>query len=389
MSEQPIRAVTSASNIYRRALCPGSARMEAGLAEPEQESEWSAEGTLLHKCFMVPDAPERATLTLDQRETVERAERLAEEFFAAVRAQFGIPEDHPFVDEKERELWFIGESGERLFPGHCDLRRTWVTKDLAISAIVDAKFGYVPVEHALDNLQLASYGASSWQEDCDTAPDDSVAVAIIQPRAFGPRLTQAVYTAEQMPDTIKEIRDVYENSLLPDAPLIAGEKQCFHCKAKATCPAYAEVIRGPLEARQSEWITPIYEVTNEQLEELKTAIQFASKIEKQVNTELRRRIELGSMPGWKLRNGGDEREVVDPVAMFRAFMQYFERNQAFTAAAYDECRKMNWGKLEALARECLGVTEKRAKEIVSDISEPFVTRTPKEKSPVRDTKFLK
>jgi hypothetical protein len=40
------RALTSASNLFRRQLCPGSARMEEGL--PDEDSEMSREGTLLH-----------------------------------------------------------------------------------------------------------------------------------------------------------------------------------------------------------------------------------------------------------------------------------------------------------------------------------------------------
>lgn len=123
-------------------------------------------------------------------------------------------------------------------------------------------------------------------------------------------------------------------------------------------------------------------VSNEELARLKAAIQFAEKIRNQVNDELRARIEQDRMPGWKLRNTGSEREVVDPNGMWRAFRKYFELSPGFTAEGYDACRVISWGELEEyIQNKVIGSNQRDAKELVREISSPYVIETPKAKSP--------
>src|SRR5688572_29808915 len=108
------RANTSASNLFRRDLCPGSARMEHGLAEVD--SEHSLEGNLLHALYWTGQRPQ--DLTPDQRDCLDDADRYTRDFFAKVCTSIGIPEDEPCIDEKEVPLVFRGQDGSELFPGH-------------------------------------------------------------------------------------------------------------------------------------------------------------------------------------------------------------------------------------------------------------------------------
>jgi hypothetical protein len=80
------RAVTSASNIHRRSLCPGSERMEAGL--PDEDSEQSVEGRLLHRYAADPTA-DRKKLKPNQRDLLEINDRLIREVYEIVNAKFG------------------------------------------------------------------------------------------------------------------------------------------------------------------------------------------------------------------------------------------------------------------------------------------------------------
>ena len=78
------RANTSASNIARRELCPGSAAAEEGL--PEEDSEDAEEGTLLHKI----DAGESSlvswdSLSTEQKDLILYAKRADEDIFRAVQ----------------------------------------------------------------------------------------------------------------------------------------------------------------------------------------------------------------------------------------------------------------------------------------------------------------
>lgn len=68
-----MRPVTSASNLFRRALCPGSERMEYGL--PEEDSEQSREGRLLHD-YSNRRELDRAFLTPSQRDLLALSDEL-------------------------------------------------------------------------------------------------------------------------------------------------------------------------------------------------------------------------------------------------------------------------------------------------------------------------
>lgn len=70
------RPVTSASNLFRRALCPGSARLEYGL--PEEDSEQSREGQLLHD-YAAHLEYDRSMLRPDQRDLLDRNDNLINE----------------------------------------------------------------------------------------------------------------------------------------------------------------------------------------------------------------------------------------------------------------------------------------------------------------------
>jgi len=179
-----IRAKTSASNLFRRAECPGSEAAEAPFAE--QNSEYSSEGTLLHKWFFVPEKP-IALLTKTQLETLNEAETYARKAFLEFATLHGIPDDALAVDNHEVELDVHDTDGTPLPPGHADLVRFWPEYDLAY--IVDAKFGFSEVEEAPSNLQLADYALGVFQNSNGKLKE--IGVAIVQPRNFGERLTPA------------------------------------------------------------------------------------------------------------------------------------------------------------------------------------------------------
>lgn len=369
------RATTSASNIFRRKLCPGSARMEKDLRE--EDTEFSTEGQMLHALFLTGKRPD--TLTQEQAQALDMADFYAEEFFGNLRQRFNIPMDARFVDERDIMLIVRGPDGEELFPGHADVIRTWPEYD--VRGVVDAKFGFMEVEWAPDNLQLASYIVGRQQMSAARA----VGACIVQPRNFGPRMSQAGYSAAMIPAAAVELRRIFLESEKPDAPLIAGEKQCHFCRAKAGCSAYIakfEVL---------ETVSPgaaIELLPGNQLERLHVAIQFANKIREEVSSEMRRRIAEGTMPGWKLQNSGDDVDVKDTLGFFNALRELIGPDK-FTAKTFDDCREIQWGKLADAVQSILKVSEKRAKEIIKDVSAPYARRTPKAKKVVRDKQLIK
>jgi hypothetical protein len=383
MSEIVInRPTTSASNLYRRALCEGSGRMESGIVETD--SEYSAEGNLMHELFWTGKRPE--TLSPDQRECLNDADRYADKFFGIVRDQLNITEDESFQDEKEVPLVFRDQKGNELFPGHADLIRTW--KGREIYAVVDFKSGFSEVDEAPDNLQLCVYAvmkAQAMRGSAGIMLPKTFAVALVQPRNFGPRYTGAFYGHIEIRSAELEIERIFYASQRPDAPLTAGQAQCHFCKAKVFCEAY----KSKFLAVQAAGIRAVDTLDNDELVRTHQAIGFANKIKDEVTAEMRKRIDEGKLPGWKLQSTGDVRTVHASLKMWEAFSRYFADNPKFTAAAYDACRKISWGALEDLILTIEGLSEKRAKELVKELSAPFVTSTAKEKRPVFDKAAVK
>lgn len=365
-----IRAVTSASNIFRRKLCPGSERMEAGIYEPD--SEYSREGKMLHELFLTGI---RATfLTPDQHETLNLADKLATEFFDKLCAENGIPPGTAYVEEREQDMMLRTAAGHPLFPGHADVIRTW--PEYEVRGIVDAKFGYLEVDHAADNTQTASYAAMKQQTD----PVKVTGVAIVQPRNFGPRITMAVYVAAALPSAVAELEGIVAAAKAPDAPLIAGEQQCHYCKAKVKCPAF--LARS--NAVTVVGTRAVAELKPDELIAVWSACKFASKIASDVSDEMRRRVKAGELPGYKLQSSGDVVNLEDSTGLFIALGAHFAGNPAFTATAYDDCREMGWGRLTGLIQNLTGLSEKKAKEFIDDMNKPFVTRVPKAERVVLD-----
>lgn len=361
----PVRAITSASNIQRRRLCPGSARMEAGLGQ--EDSEYSEEGKFLHSQFMRPHSD---TCSPDQLEALTLAEFYTDKHFDKIRRNFAIPEDAKYVDEREVGYWLRDPYGSQVYPGHADLVRTWPKYEAR--GIIDAKFGWLDVEDAEDNDQLASYFVMAHQQ----SPVGATGVCIVQPRNFGPRMTEAVYYGVDAPKVQNELVRIVKESEVPDAPVIPGKKQCHFCKAKAICEPYQSFtrIRYPLAVETLD---------NAQLERLHSAIKAAKYIADDVAAEMRRRLEEGRLPGWKFRNTGDVTTVKKPGALFMALREYFADNPDFTAKKFDDCRKLEWKRFTDLIRELTGMSEKRAKVFIKDFTAPYVERIPKEKAVVR------
>lgn len=373
------RPTTSASNIFRRAVCPGSERMEEGL--PEEDSELSREGTLLHQLDAIP-VFSRAKLTHDQRDLLEISADLEEQVFNRVISHFAISADEPFTQGHEETLW-VHRGIKSLIPGHCDRWRHYHRRKLLV--IIDKKFGYKTVTPAAANYQLRTYacgGAELW-------PVDHVAVAITQPRLpFDQRVTMAVYTKEDIQAARLELFGIKDACAKPDAPLVAGEDQCRYCKAaiSLTCPAFKETLHSGLAlipmpsgeasvALREETITRgIAALADEQLDKVLIALSMAEFIKDPARDEARRRVASGTLTTWKLGKASEVREITDPERAI-ALMTFTALSREEVMACCDPSLK----KLENKLREKTGGTWKAARETVDSTLASVIAR--KEKKP--------
>lgn len=364
------RATTSASNIARRELCPGSAAAEEGL--PEEDSEDAEEGTLLHKIDAGELKEKDQDLTGEQRDILKYARSADEDIFRAVKSSLEIPDGEPFDEGRETEMWFY-RGIKKLFPGHVDRWRYYPGFKALI--IIDKKYGRKEVTPAEANMQLRAYavmGAKRW------TPDKSL-VAINQPRLkYEDRLSMAEYTKEEIPAARDHILRVWDAAHAPNAPRIAGFEQCRYCKAKLICDAY-HARYGFLVAQAEDGIAAftgqLSKLDDIALDKVKQAVVFAKLIEVATNSEIMARKEVGGMPMYDIHRTGSVSTITDPlqaVALLRELG--FSDNEIIARARF------SLDKLSDDLRERDELTMKAAKMKIRDKLMPVLDIVPKSPS---------
>lgn len=366
------RPVTSASNIARRALCPGSERLEDGLTD--EDSDQSLEGTLLHKYSADPTL-DRKKLKPNQRDLLEINARLVREVFERVSNQFGL---EAVADAKgtEQEFW-LHRGIKSLFPGHVDLYE--LTGKLLV--ILDFKFGYRVVTPAGANLQLRAYAVMG----AELHDSDHVVVAITQPRLpVEDRITMAVYSRSDIESSRKQLYQIWDACKNPDAPLVAGEEQCRYCRAKLICPAFRAAVTEPLalvptpngtkEAKLAKAEKTLAECSDVDLGRILEAIQFADFLKDIARDVARERIRAGAMDGYRLGKESEVREITDTDAALTIMSNVISPNR------FMEACKVSIGKLEETVREYSDCTWQEAKSKVNDLLGDLIERKTKKPS---------
>jgi len=306
------RAITSASNLHRRELCHGSARMEAGLAD--EDTAEAREGTLLHRVDAAAGTvaasavegllPDEITWMLD------RSARLDAEVLATVREYFGL-EPGGAAHYRERDM-VLRDGMKIILTGTADRLVIWERERVGV--VVDKKFGYLPVPGADVNRQLMAYAIMAAADHKLT----HVAAAITQPRfPASEAKTLAVYDEETLVAARETVKEILRVSAADDT-LTAGIAQCRYCKAKAICPAYkAEVERMRAVAEPRGFA--LSEASNEQLGALLNAGNFWDLIADDVKSEARRRLsrDHAAIAGYRLGKAKMLPRVVDKEALVK------------------------------------------------------------------------
>lgn len=377
------RATTSASNIFRRALCPGSERLEADL--PEEDSEQSREGTLLHGYDANP-ALDRGSLKPDHRDLLARSAELEAAIFERVAGQFGIGAGEPYTQGVEEEL-YVHRGIKVLIPGHCDKWRHYYRRKLLV--ILDKKFGFKEVTSAAANYQLRTYAVAAAEKWSDV---EQVVVAITQPRLpCEQRITMAVYEKADLEPARRELAAIKDACAQPNAPLQAGEEQCRYCKAKLLCPAFQSMVQGGLAlvalpesdltapARQAHIERTLAALPDEKLDQMLRSLQMAAFIDEPAKDEARRRVASGTLPTWKLGKASEIRKVVDPERAIALLTLggTVTRDEALA------CCDLSLKKIETKVREKTECTWQEARETIDRALGPVMERSEKKPSLTR------
>jgi len=368
------RAITSASNIARRALCPGSERMEAGL--PDEDSQQAKEGELLHAYAANPKL-DRSFLKPNQRDLLDISEKCDDMIFERVKEQFGISDADLWEEGTETQLVALADR-DGATPGQCDRWRYYPQRSLLV--IIDRKFGYKIVTPAAANFQLRVYaigGAAKWLAD-------KVVVAITQPRLpYEERITMAAYSATDIDDACIELAGIRALARNPQAPLIAAEEQCRYCKAKLICPEFRRHLQLtviPTTGTKTGKLLQIErtlaaECTDGDLEKVLLACSMADFVKDIARDEGRKRKKLdpNRLPNYMLGKEGEVRKIIDPA---RAISLLALRGD-LTRDEILNCSNPSLTKVEEKIRTKRKFTWKQANEYVDETLKSVLAREPK------------
>lgn len=225
----------SASVFFRRARCPGSARMEA--ASPPRPSSPSAQrGTLAHEIL---EGALRAGIWQLPPGYTHAGVEVDNELRASVNTVLDYVQDLCDMDE-DAVLMFE----ERFdLPTQVQPDETYGYNDILVWLpmfsqlnVIDFKNGVEIVEANCEQLHYYGAGAISRFPDWNPA---QVRLTIVQPNAFDPRgpIRHHDTDCAALRRFLIEVDSVVIDCLDPEAPLVPGRKQCQYCDALPTCPA--------------------------------------------------------------------------------------------------------------------------------------------------------
>ena len=381
MNTEIVRAVTSSSNLHQRELCPGSAAAEEGL--PNEESEYSAEGTFLHALDAQGEVYDEQP-TDEQRHILKAAAEADESIFRAVTEKMDISQDEPFIEGRETEVW-LRRGFKSLFPGHPDRWRYYSARKILI--VIDKKFGYREVTAAEINRQLMSYGVMV-AEDYDA---DHVFVAINQPRLPAMlRVTIGEFSREKLAQAKQLIFQIWDGAHNPDGstrkdvPRVAGDDQCRYCKAKLNCDAYQEkyvFLAKASEDGKKDFVAKLATLADDELDRIYVACKFAGLVEDPAKEEILRRMAAGGMQHYQTQGNGFASTITDNYAALGALKD--------AGLPVDKiARPLSNSDLKVVMAGIKGISQVDADKQIKAILAPYVESKPKAPS-LKRTNLLK
>lgn len=235
----------------------------------------------------------------------------------------------------------------------------------------DLKMGQGVAVVAEGNEQLMMYALAALDE-CEPAIDiKRVRGFIHQPRLYGPEPKVASWTPAELREFGKRASAAAVATFTGAGTLVAGEKQCRFCPAKATCP---ELTRTATEAIKEAFAD--YGDDSDALAANMAKVDLIEQWCKDVRAEVERRLRAGTaVPGYKLVEGRrGARQWADLAAAERDLTAAFG-DEAFTrelisVAAVDKLLKRKEYKHKAIYLMNLDVKQTAGRPSVAPETDP-------------------
>lgn len=322
MTAPAVHTPFSPSSFRRRALCPASYRLEAGLSEIPSEA--AEAGSARH------EAVETAIQSFIRGEDNPPLDEAAEAAYGRFKL---IAASAPGEIHAERRMEYR-YAGVTVYAGTADVVIDCGEKVV----IIDWKFGRLPVPDAAENLQCAGYALAAMQTFGASSAEAHVCNPVIN------QYSSASWSSDDVPSLTKTIMDIIAACREDDAPIVPGEEQCRYCKAAAhgTCPALAKT--ADLAAVRAEELAPLPDLsvlTADQLTALREKCDLVAMLAARVDERIREVCERnGSCGPWRLKEVAGGREIRDMPAAYAA--------SGMTAEDFLSCCTCSVPKLEKL-----------------------------------------
>ena len=282
-----------ASSAQRLALCPGSARAEAGL--PETTSPDAEAGTRMHAIIAAIINGGRLP---DLNPTADELEAAAQMIVRAETAM-GFRLDAHATAETEVEL------AADVWTGHCDLIAQCPARDAL--HVVDWKTGWGDVPDAADNAQMRVYACLVSAREVG----NTIHVHVVTRTG----VTSATYDPSAIEASWVELDAIAKDAAAAYAQRITCPSACKYCRAFGNaerCPESVRLIPQAAEVLPRA-VAGVQGLVPAKLAELLTLAALVEKLAKKVRDEAERRLEgdPASVPGWALKPGATRRTVTD------------------------------------------------------------------------------
>lgn len=307
-------AKLSASSAHRWMRCAGSVRLSAGI--PNEGSRNAAEGTFAHEiaaAALTGIQPARSWLgkrrIVDDKYEIECTQEMVDHVNSYVES---VGDELMATDQWWVEV-DLTPALAKLHPklgGTADFVRYRPEKKHL--RVRDFKYGAGVLVDVEENEQALMYALGALLTQA--VPCESVTVTIDQPRAEHPdgRSRDYTFPSYRLLEFADELVTAAKATEAPDAPLVAGEKQCKWCLAKSKCPE--------LEKRQNALMVQDFavpgSVASDRLAEALTFFPAVKARIKALEEEAYARATRGeTIPGFKLVEKRPTRQWRDPVAV--------------------------------------------------------------------------
>lgn len=286
--------------------CYGSVVLEAG--EPNVESEYAAEGTLAHtlaahcltnkidaKNVLMVLAPDGKSEIISQ-EMAEYVQEYLDHIYEAAAGH------HLMVEQRLDIEWLTGEKGAK---GTADA--VIASDDGDFIQVIDLKYGMGVRVAAAENPQLRIYGLAALNQFEMLGDFKKIKLSVYQPRldhvdSEELSVKELMEWAANVKLAASEVRKAQKSNSL-NGFLHPSKKACKFCKAKARCPALANIVSKETGAdfddiTQTALVAPID--LSAAMDKIELIEQWCTGVRSKVESEL-----LSGTPvkGYKLVEG--------------------------------------------------------------------------------------